>query len=44
VVTPSSYEASIMRNWWEEDRVRTQYLFETLLGHWREVAPFYCQP
>ncbi len=35
---------STLRGWWEEDRVRTQRFFETILGHWREVAPFYCEP
>ena len=35
---------STVRGWWEEDRVRTQRFFETMLGHWREVAPFYCEP
>ncbi|WP_201986647.1 4-alpha-glucanotransferase [Hymenobacter rubidus] len=44
VVTTSSHDMSTVRGWWEEDRVRTQRFFETLLGHWREVAPFYCEP
>ena len=44
VVTPSSHDTSTIRGWWEEDRVRTQRFFETVLGHWREVAPFYCEP
>ncbi len=44
VVTPSSHDTSTIRGWWEEDRVRTQRFFETMLGHWREVAPFYCEP
>jgi len=44
VVTPSSHDTSTIRGWWEEDRVRTQRFFETILGHWREVAPFYCEP
>jgi len=44
VVTTSSHDMSTMRGWWEEDRVRTQRFFETMLGHWREVAPFYCEP
>ena len=43
VVTPSSHDTSTIRGWWEEDRVRTQRFFETILGHWREVAPFYCE-
>ena len=44
VVTTSSHDMSTIRGWWEEDRVRTQRFFETVLGHWREVAPFYCEP
>ena len=44
VVTTSSHDMSTIRGWWEEDRVRTQRFFETMLGHWREVAPFYCEP
>ena len=44
VVTTSSHDMSTVRGWWEEDRVRTQRYFETMLGHWREVAPFYCEP
>ena len=44
VVTTSSHDMSTIRGWWEEDRVTTQRYFETILGHWREVAPFYCEP
>ena len=44
VVTTSSHDMSTIRGWWEEDRVRTQRFFETMLGHRREVAPFYCEP
>ncbi|MBH8570891.1 4-alpha-glucanotransferase [Microvirga sp. STS02] len=44
VVTTSSHDMSTVRGWWEEDRVRTQRFYETVLGHWREVAPFYCEP
>ena len=44
VVTTSSHDMSTLRGWWEEDRVQTQRYFETLLGHRREVAPFYCEP
>jgi 4-alpha-glucanotransferase len=43
VVTTSSHDMSTIRGWWEEDRVRTQRFFETMLGHWREIAPFYCE-
>ncbi len=44
VVTTSSHDMSTLRGWWEENRVATQRYFETLLGHWREVAPRYCEP
>ncbi len=44
VVTTSSHDMSTVRGWWEEDRVRTQRFFETVLGHRREVAAFYCEP
>jgi len=44
VVTTSSHDMSTLRGWWESDRVTTQRFFETMLGHWREVAPYYCEP
>jgi 4-alpha-glucanotransferase len=44
VVTTGSHDMSTLRGWWEEDRVRTQRYYETMLGHWRQVAPFYCEP
>ena len=44
VVTTSSHDMSTIRGWWEEDRVRTQRFYETMLGHMRQVAPFYCEP
>ncbi|GAA4500695.1 4-alpha-glucanotransferase [Hymenobacter ginsengisoli] len=44
VVTTGSHDMSTLRGWWEEDRVRTQRFFETTLGHWRQLAPYYCEP
>jgi 4-alpha-glucanotransferase len=44
VVTTGSHDMSTLRGWWEEDRVRTQRYFETTLGHWRQLAPYYCEP
>ncbi|WP_375417271.1 4-alpha-glucanotransferase [uncultured Hymenobacter sp.] len=44
VVTTGSHDMSTIRGWWEEDRVRTQRFYETMLGHPRQVAPFYCEP
>ncbi|SET89992.1 4-alpha-glucanotransferase [Hymenobacter actinosclerus] len=44
VVSPGSHDMSTLRGWWEEDRAQTQRFFETILGHWHEAAPFYCEP
>jgi 4-alpha-glucanotransferase len=44
VVTTGSHDMSTLRGWWEEDHVRTQRYFETTLGHWRQLAPYYCEP
>ncbi|MGI4870379.1 MAG: 4-alpha-glucanotransferase [Janthinobacterium lividum] len=44
VVTTGSHDMSTLRGWWEEDRVRTQRYFETTLGHWRQLAPYYAEP
>jgi 4-alpha-glucanotransferase len=44
VVSPGSHDMSTLRGWWEEDRVRTQRFFETALGHWRQLAPYYAEP
>jgi len=44
VVSPGSHDMSTLRGWWEEDPQRTQRFFETLLGHWGEAAPYYCEP
>ncbi|WP_426489648.1 4-alpha-glucanotransferase [Hymenobacter sp. 102] len=44
VVSPGSHDMSTVRGWWEEDREKTQKFFETILGHWGEQAPQYCEP
>ncbi len=44
VVSPGSHDMSTLRGWWEEDHVRTQRFFETTLGHWRQLAPYYAEP
>jgi 4-alpha-glucanotransferase len=44
VVSPGSHDMSTLRGWWEEDRVRTQRFFETMLGHMRQLAPYYAEP
>ncbi|HET9503490.1 MAG TPA: 4-alpha-glucanotransferase [Hymenobacter sp.] len=44
VVSPGSHDMSTLRGWWEEDRVRTQRFFETMLGRMRQLAPYYAEP
>ena len=44
VVSPGSHDMSTLRGWWEEDREQTQRFFETILGHWHEQAPLFCEP
>ena len=43
VVTPSTHDMSTIRGWWEEDRSKTQYFYNYILGHYGE-APFFCEP
>ncbi len=43
VCTPSCHDMSTIRGWWEEDRVKTQYYYNNILGHLEE-APIYCEP
>lgn len=42
VITPSTHDMSTIREWWEEDRERTQHFYNHMLGHYGE-APFYCE-
>jgi 4-alpha-glucanotransferase len=42
VVTPSTHDMSTIRGWWEEDRSRTQYFYNTILGQHGE-APMSCE-
>ena len=44
VVTTGSHDMPVLRAWWEQDHVRSQRYFETALGHWRQLAPYYCEP
>ena len=44
VVTTGSHDMPVLRAWWEQDHVRSQRYFETTLGHWRQLAPYYCEP
>jgi 4-alpha-glucanotransferase len=41
VITPSTHDISTIRGWWEEDRERTQRLFNNELGQWGD-APYFC--
>lgn len=43
VVTPTTHDMSTIRAWWEEDRNKTQYFYNYILGHYGE-APFFCEP
>lgn len=43
VVTPSTHDMSTVRGWWEEDKIRTQDFYNTMLGHSGE-APAYAEP
>ena len=42
VVTPSTHDMSIIREWWEEDREKTQRFFNHVLGQKGE-APLQCE-
>ncbi|EKE37561.1 hypothetical protein ENUP19_0248G0091 [Entamoeba nuttalli] len=41
VSAPSGHDMSTIRGWWEEDRYKTQYFWEHLLGR-SGAAPFTC--
>ncbi len=43
VCSTSSHDTSTLRQWWEEDRARTQTFFNDILGNSGD-APFYCEP
>src|SRR5689334_15476450 len=42
VVTPSTHDMSTIRGWWEEDRGRTQYFYNNILGQ-QGGAPYFCE-
>jgi 4-alpha-glucanotransferase len=42
VVTPSTHDMSTIRGWWEEDRVKTQRFYNTIMGRYGE-APYFCE-
>lgn len=43
VCSTSSHDTSTLRQWWEEDRGKTQVFFNHILGNSGD-APFYCEP
>ena len=43
VCSTSSHDTSTLRQWWEEDREKTQRFYNQILGNGGE-APFYCEP
>ena len=43
VVTPSTHDMSTIREWWEEDREKTQYFYNHQLGQYG-LAPYFCEP
>lgn len=43
VVTPSTHDMSTVRGWWQEDRVKTQRFYNTIMGRYGE-APYFCEP
>ena len=43
VVTPSTHDMSIVREWWEGDRNKTQRFFNNVLGQ-KGDAPLFCEP
>jgi 4-alpha-glucanotransferase len=42
VVTPSTHDMSTIREWWEENRERTQLFYNSILGQMGE-APLHCE-
>lgn len=43
VVMPSTHDMSTIREWWHEDRAKTQRFYNQVLGHYGE-APENCEP
>jgi len=42
VITPSTHDMSTIRAWWNEDRNRTQFFYNNILGQWG-TAPQNCE-
>ncbi len=43
VTSTGSHDMSTLREWWQEDPIRSQRFFSDILGH-HEQAPYYCEP
>ncbi|MFT3678799.1 MAG: 4-alpha-glucanotransferase [Ferruginibacter sp.] len=43
VVTPATHDMSTIRGWWEEDMVKTQRFYNTVMGKYG-AAPYFCEP
>ena len=43
VITPSTHDMSTVRAWWEEDRIKTQRFYNSVLGEQGD-APVVCEP
>ena len=43
VITPSTHDMSTVREWWEEDMVKTQKFYNYEMGHYGK-APAICEP
>jgi 4-alpha-glucanotransferase len=43
VITPSTHDMSTIRAWWEEEPVKTQRFFNSVLGE-QSDAPAHCEP
>jgi 4-alpha-glucanotransferase len=43
VVTPATHDMSTIREWWEEDRGKSQRFYNSILHH-EGTAPYFCEP
>jgi 4-alpha-glucanotransferase len=43
VITPSTHDMSTVRGWWEEDRIKTDRFYHTVLEMQGET-PYFCEP
>lgn len=43
VITTGTHDMSTLRNWWEEDRAKTQRFYNEVMHH-HGTAPYFCEP